>query len=370
MPEAFPLAEADATGRALDADGDTEMNTTDTGVPSPSANSLAAPADDEEAVEDKGDNAMPDGAGEEMEEDVYEQSEIGQRLAALGLARGYMAMFCWKDHYPGLDDDEIEDLVAYTEMHANLPALFHGIIEGLQRARLKEGAVPHGDMPLSKFDKKLVRPYSDDIPSAEARYRIILEDGQDWVVIANRKEHMRLLYDELTNVGHCPYVFAIYGSTSGKAFLGVDPRNLLCTCDPPRECSWVVPNGPDPYLDKKFSSKHLSKEGEAAAAAAAALAESRAVKYDEDYIQDRQQVPEDTYNEDIGEEADASYGVKRSSRAKGKKASKRQKTTASSTVPGGEIEDQASQGSEHNSALPTFGAGKFQLYFSTFVILF
>jgi hypothetical protein len=151
-----------------------------------------------------------------------------------------------------LSDEDIAELQDITEVHSNLPGLFHGVIESLQSARIKDPVEQEKTLPLSVFHRNLVRPFADEVPASDARYRVELADGSDWVVIANRKEYIKLLYDGCPAAGICPFLVGIYGVVGGRASLGADPRFLKCTCVEEKECTWPLPVDSEAYLEKKY----------------------------------------------------------------------------------------------------------------------
>jgi hypothetical protein len=195
------------------------------------------------------------------EDDEFSRSEVAHRLFSIGQARGYVAQFFWNEHYDrGLSEQDRNELVQITEVHSNLPGLFHGILEALQSARLKDQTEVDKSLPLSVFHKNLVRPFADEVPASDARYRVELADGSDWVVIANRKEYIKLLYDGCPAAGICPYLIGIYGVVGGRASLGADPRFMKCTCAEEKECSWPLPVDSEAFLEKKYGKQQQEEE--------------------------------------------------------------------------------------------------------------
>uniref|UniRef100_A0A7S3YP88 Uncharacterized protein n=1 Tax=Lotharella globosa TaxID=91324 RepID=A0A7S3YP88_9EUKA len=167
-----------------------------------------------------------------------------------GLQRGYIARFNWRTHYVNRFDpasiapgQSITIGPAETELLPSIPTIFHRLLSILQQV---ERANKNRDI-LGGLDRKIVRQVAE-VTSASSRSldrKLVLTNlqGQEYLVNACRKEHVKLIYEGMEGKGlleklglcnHLVDVFAVAPGRSRYCVGGRGVRNhhaLPCTCD-------------------------------------------------------------------------------------------------------------------------------------------
>lgn len=164
--------------------------------------------------------------------------------ASSGVQRGYIAYFYWKEHYNAAYGEGTIPRPSKTELVPSIPGIFARII-GILQAVHKEST---GMDVVPSLDRKIAKPATVRDKGVDKRVQFISDlEGQDYVVNACRKEHVKLIYDGpdggmLGKLRLCPYlidVFAISPSGNrrhcvggpGKArFSSNVQSSYRCTC--------------------------------------------------------------------------------------------------------------------------------------------
>jgi hypothetical protein len=163
-------------------------------------------------------------SGDEAEELEHETREPAPPPSTL--SRGYFAEFHWNDHMPGSEDLDESLAIVQTEVVSNLPVLFNRLFHILDNA---EHAV-HGRTILAILDKRLCKPAVSENDGANDPRKTLLtgSDGILYLILANRREHIKLLQKDMKELGICPRLVDLYQLNAGES--SPLKSKLPCTC--------------------------------------------------------------------------------------------------------------------------------------------
>lgn len=155
------------------------------------------------------------------------------------LQRGYFARFNWQ-HYHARDQQDIKNLPVKSELVPSIPAMFHCLLVVLQAAEKEFANIDI--LPL--LDRKIVKPCAGSPAGGRERRevdrRLLLTSpqGEEYIVNACRKEHIKLIYEGgphggglIGQLSLCPKLVDVFAVQPGKRVHVGQELTLACTCN-------------------------------------------------------------------------------------------------------------------------------------------